>query len=243
MALPNTFANKTAPVMDELDQNFNAVGNMGVFPCTVTGTNSIVMTPLTGLTPNVASYSNFKHFCGIAAATNTSSVQARIGGLTSLPVYKDSPNGPVALEGGEIIVSCAFTLIYNASLNSGNGGFHLVSNTAYNGGTINGTIGLQVNKLSVGTSLTSITRVLSTLATVTFSVVAANSSQQQTLALSGAQVNDIIRVGPPASVVPGTSFMGYVLAAGTVAIVASNVTAATVTPTGGLYRVAATGFT
>lgn len=126
MALPNSFSNNTAPTGPELDDNFSAVGALAVIPCTVAGTNTITMAANSN-TPTINAYANYLRISGVAAATNTGPTTARLGALGALNVYRDTPAGPVALAGGEIVIGCAFTLVYDSALNTGTGGWHLVS--------------------------------------------------------------------------------------------------------------------
>jgi hypothetical protein len=63
----------------------------------------------------------------VAVASNSGATTARVGSLAVLPVYKDKSGGPTALAGGEIIIHNFVTLIYDAALNSGGGGFHLMT--------------------------------------------------------------------------------------------------------------------
>ena len=261
MAYSVTFAGLTTPVMSQLDTVFTQAGNLGIIPCAVSGTDVLVLTPTASRTPTITAYFDGLQVAGTAVATNTTTMTARVGALTAPPVYKDSPAGPVACAGGEVINLCAFSLRYNSALNGGAGGWHLTSNTGYAGGTIasqnvvltgtgslsapfvNATSLASVTRLLVGATAASITRILAASGTITFTVVPANTNQLQTLACTGAQINDVVQVGPPASVVAGTSFMGHVLAAGTLGITAINSTAASLTPTVGIYRCAVTGFT
>lgn len=253
MALPTTFAAATQATGAQLDNNFNAVGKLGTIPCGVSGTNSLTLTPTAGIAPTISAYANYLQFSGVVATTNSAAVTAQIGSLAVLNVYKDSPSGPVVCTGGELIAGCMFTLRYDSTLNASAGGFHLTSTTGYSGGTISGPVYINnmltvaslasVTTFRVGASSASISRLLSASGTLTYTVVPANTNQMQTLAVPGAQVNDVVQVGPPASVVAGTSFMGHVLAAGTIGVTAINGTAASLTPTGGIYRVAVTGFT
>lgn len=253
MAYSVTFAAATSPVMSQLDTVFTQVGNLGIIPCAITGTDALVLTPTAGRTPTITAYFQGLQVAGTVVATNTTTMTARVGALAILNVYKDSPSGPVACSGGEAIIGCAIALRYNSALNGGAGGWHLISNTGYSGGTISGAVVINnnlsvaslasVTKLMIGATASSISRILSASGTLTYTVVPANTTQQQTLACAGAQVNDVVQVGPPASVVTGTHFMGYVMAAGTIAVVAVNPTAASLTPLTGIYRVAVTGFT
>lgn len=124
MALPNTFAAQTTPQMVELDQNFAALGALTAIPCTVAGTNALVLTPATNC-PTVSAYVNYQSFVCAATATNTTAVTARVGSLGILPVYLDTAAGPVALSAGDIFIGNLVVLFYDAALNSGAGGFHL----------------------------------------------------------------------------------------------------------------------
>lgn len=143
MALPFAFSNNTTPTGPQLDADLQQLGEQSVRPCTAAGTNSITLA-LNANVSAITSYANYQRFSAVAAATNTGATQARVGALALLNVYRDSPAGPVALLGGEIVVGCAFTLIYDSALNTGSGGFHLVSQAnafPYTGGTItNGSI-------------------------------------------------------------------------------------------------------
>lgn len=51
-----------------------------------TGTNAIVLTPLSG-TPTISAYANYQQFVFLAPATTTSSVTLQVGSLSALPVY------------------------------------------------------------------------------------------------------------------------------------------------------------
>lgn len=88
-----------------------------------------------------------------------------------------------------------------------------------------------------------VTRMLSTIATVTFSVVAAGATQDQPMSIAGVQIGDNVMVGLPSNVAAGFAYNGYVSVAGVVQVRAANVTGGTLTPTGGLYRATAIGFT
>ena len=130
MPLPNIFA--TAPAtpplnLAALDANFNAVGACTIVPCTVSGTNSLTLTPLAN-TPTAA-YANYSGWGGIAANSNSGATTAAIGTLARLNVYKDTGAGPAALSGSEIIAGNYFALFYDSTLNSGAGGFHLITTT------------------------------------------------------------------------------------------------------------------
>jgi hypothetical protein len=258
MPLPFIFANATTVTTPQLDADFAALGAFVAIPCTVTGTNALTLGPV-GNAPTVAAYVNYMPFSAVAVATNTGATTARLGSLAALSVYKDSPAGPVALAGSEIIIGNLITLIYDAALNAGAGGFHLQTGPAggtgtfllLTGGTLTGPLAgstaaftgkLSGASIQIGTG-TPITRQISTTASLTWSVVAAGASQDQTIAVVGAAINDIVTLGRPASVAAGILLDGRVSAAGVVSVRATNATSGTLTPTGGTYRVAVQGYT
>jgi len=277
MTLPNTFANETAPQMQELDENDAALSALGTIPCVASGTNALTMTPIPNKSADLTAYANYIRLSGIAAATNTASVTAQYPGLSALPVYKDSSSGPVALTGNEIISGCAFTLVYDSALNGGNGGFHLNAQTSVFGsqtltgtlqigttlapgallavGTI-GTLGFtasvapatisaaslvaaslvssprlsastlaSVAALAVGATVSSLTRLLNTQATLAYGALTPNALQDVALTLPGVQILDTVHLGLP-TVAAGLLFNAFVPAAGTVNVRAANIQAA-----------------
>lgn len=274
MALPTTFAAVTSATGAQLDNDFNAVGNMGVFPCAVSGTNALTLTPTAGITPTVAAYANYKRFSGIVAVTNTATTTLRIAALAALNCYKDSPAGPVALSGGELIVGNAFTAVYDSTLNTGAGGWHIYTSTAFAGGTITGNMVLSGAVLSVlgtsigasltsslltgnsltinnllntsslssigvgtvaslqvgilGSTLATLTRMLSGLATLTFTVTPANAVQDQNMVVTGVQVRDVVSIGLGPSVPSGAGFTGFCGTTSTITVRLLNPTAASI---------------
>lgn len=258
MPLPFIFAAATTVTTPQLDANFAALGALTAITNTAAGTNAITLTPLAN-TPSVSAYANYQPFSFVAVATNTGVVTARYAGLALLNAYKDSATGPVLLTGGEIVAGNLVTLIYDASLNSGAGGFHVQTGPAAGTGAflplaggiltgaLFGTTGTFTGNVRGGTvqvaAGTPITRLVSAAASLTWSVVAAGGSQDQTIAVVGASIGDIVSVGQPASLVPGVLYDARVSATGVVSVRATNATSATVIPTGGSYRVAVEGFT
>lgn len=126
MTIPTTFAAATSATGAQLDTNFQFVGAYSVQPCTVTGTNALTIT-LSANTVALTSYAQGLVFSAVATGSNTGATTAQLGSLTALNVYRDSTSGPVALTGGEIVIGNYILLIYDAALNSGAGGFHLIS--------------------------------------------------------------------------------------------------------------------
>ena len=242
MSLPNTFAAVTAATGAQLDANFNADGKLGTIPCTVSGTNALTLTPTAGISPTIAAYSNYLRFSGIVVNSNTGAMTLAVGSLAALNCYKDSVTGPVALSGGELIIGNAFTAIYDSALNTGAGGFHIWYGTQPVGGTIsgasaqisliNGSVGMTLTsalltgnsvsinaaQLQVGSSTASVTRINSGLGSVTFTVTPANSSQDQNIVVSGAQIRDVIALGLGTSTPAGAGFTGFCGTLGTVTV-------------------------
>lgn len=270
MALPTSFSNNTNPTGPELDGNFSAVGVLTTIPCAVTGTNTLVMTANAN-TPTISAYSNYLRVSGVAVATNTGATQARVGTLPLLNVYLDTPSGPVALVGNEIKINCAFTLMYDSALNSGAGGWHLFSTPAQVpsvGGTltnatlsfVNSTLSTLIlsgaslsaptligavgtlGKLSVGASAASITRILSSTATLIYTLTPAQTSQDQIIALPGVQLGDSVALGVTLAQA-SAGFTAYVPASGSVAARLTNAGAGTIGAFTTVMRATANGFT
>ena len=126
MALPTTFANLTSATGAELDNNFAALGACAPIPCTVAGANTLALTQAAN-TPTVGAYVQGQIYSGIAAQSNSGAVTAQLGSLAALSVYKDTASGPAVLISGDIIQKNVVDLQYDAALNTGAGGFHLLS--------------------------------------------------------------------------------------------------------------------
>ena len=289
MAFPTTFAAVSAATGAQLDANFNAAGNLGVIPCAVSGTNALTLTPTAGITPTVAAYANYKRFSGVVSVTNTAAVTLRVGALPVLNCYKDSPAGPVALSGGELIAGNMFTAVYNAALNVGAGGFHIYTGTDFAGGTITGNMVLSGAILSViggsigaslssslltgnsltisallgsylqasisvatlsnaqfgtlGSTLATLTKMLSALGTLTYTVTPANSIQDQNIVVPGAAVRDVVQLGLGASTPSGVGFTGFCGTLGTITVRMLNPTASSISQTTMTVRAVAMGVT
>src|SRR6266852_3503590 len=129
------FENNLTNSLVALDNNFITYGALVQIPCSITGTNTLTLTQnAVGLvpTPTIAAYTTDMLFSGIAAATNTGAVTATVGSVGFINVYKDTAAGPVVLTGQEIVAGNAISLRFDSALNSGAGGFHLTSSTAFN---------------------------------------------------------------------------------------------------------------
>lgn len=134
MPLPITFGPLAGPIpTSNLDTNFAAVGAMGVLSCTAAGGNALTLSPLGQQTIPLA-YSNGQRFQFIAALTNTGAMTANVAALGIKPIFKDTTLGPVICTGGEVTAANAYQLWFDAALNAGLGGFHLVAAGGTGGG-------------------------------------------------------------------------------------------------------------
>lgn len=247
MALPYSFGNLTAATGWELDTNFNAVGIIGTIPCTISGTNTLTLTPLAN-NPTISSYANYTRFSGTIANTNSGAVTANVSGTGALNVYKDTTSGPTALSGSELVAHNTAIFIYDSALNSGAGGFHIqvvasggagtvtsiATNNGVTGGTITstGTIGLaSVSTLNILANTTGGSAAPSgnTLSAILDAVY--GTSQGQVL-YRGSSVWSSLSLGPVATPLQagGSSApaYGWIVSATTAAAGSSQGTAATI---------------
>lgn len=239
MALPFQFANVTTLVTSQLDANYNALGALTPIPCTVAGTNNLVLTPFASV-PTIAAYSNYMQFTGVAATNNTTGMTIQVGSLPALTAYKDTLNGPVGMITADLTAASAFIAIYDSALSLGAGGFHLVAESARmpTGG------GAFIGPVQFGNIVNSaLSNANSATATINWPNIPANSSTVSNVIVSGVSVGDCVFLGTPASVPAGITFFGWVPNAGTVTIQALNVTAASITPVAGTYRAVAQRYT
>lgn len=260
MALPFLFASVASLVTSQLDSNFAALGVLTPIPCTVAGTNTLTLTPASN-TASFTQYQNYMQFSGVVTAQNTGAVTANIGGVGALNIYKDSPAGPIVLSGGELVVNCAFTLLYDSTLNSGSGGFHLFTTTAITGSTISPSVvnaasglfttasipGLALGQMTLATSTVNpgakITRILSNTFSVASITISANSSTDQSVSLGGVFTGDTIMIGWPSTLNVGVVLTAFCPVSNTLVLRAGNVTASAVTVTGNIFRLTAMGNT
>src|SRR5262249_23322684 len=211
------------PTGQELDDNLSALTRMGGFPCTVSGSaNAIVLTFADTNAPPLNAYQNYQEFVFIATGTSSSTVTIKVGALATLNAYKDTSAGPVVMASGEIVQSCSYIAMYDLALNGGLGGFHVrpgavVTNTPINPSTI-----------LVDGSASTITAYVSNSATVSFTVIPANTTQDQVVTFGGPQPNDIVSRGLAAAVTAGLIFNARVPATGSVTLRAANITAASI---------------
>ena len=264
MSLPFQFAAVTDATGAQIDANNAALGALTPIPCTASGSNSQVLTA-NASTPTITAYSNYRQFSFIAAQSNTGAATGKVGTLATLPINKNSPAGPIALTGGEIVAGVAYILLYDSALNSGGGGFHLLGAAAITagGGSVNGPIVgtgtlatitypvavfttlsaslASLTRLSIGAG-PNITRQLRTLASLSFSALNPQTGSTSDILFSGVSVNDVISLGFPSGITVGMIYKGFVPNAGTVTLQVFNASSGTVTPISGSYAIQAVGY-
>lgn len=257
------FENNLTNSLVALDNNFVTFGALVPIPCSIAGTNTLTLTQsAAGLvpTPAIQGYSTGMVFIGVAAGNNTGPVQAQVGSSGLLNVYKDSVAGPVLLIGSEIFGNNAISLLYDAALNSGAGGFHLITSTAINGTTIlpSGIATTLINTGAIQVGSSTLTNLLSgNSPTLTFTATPGWSSQDQSFSITAAlasalpAVGDFVLVNPPSIGATGIDFRGFVSGVGSLSSVASaatiairliNSASASLASNSGVYRYAAQRF-
>ena len=254
MPLPFAFASVSNATGQNLDDDFNALGAITPIPVSVSGTNSLQLTPLIN-TPTISTYVTYQPFVGQVAGTNTAPVNAAVGSLPFKPVFKDSPSGPVLLTGGEMVASNMFSLLYDPELDSLQGGFHLIigqflvgNYLLLSGGTLTGL--LTAPNITVTTLTTTgqlkvaagqtLVRMVSALV-ATQANIPANSTVDQAVTLPGVAIGDAVIINPPtlpAGVMVNASANG----SNSVVIRWANVLGSQVNTATGNYRLTALGF-
>ena len=220
-----TFGTTPNPTGQELDTNLAALARTGVLPCTVTGSaNAIILTLTDSSSPPINAYQNYQEFAFVAGSTNSSTTTIKVGSLAVLNVYKDTTSGPVVLATGEIVQNCLYVATYDSALNASAGGFHIrpgnvVTNTPINPSQI---------QIGGTASLATITKFLSGTYTVAFTVIPANTTQDQVVTLTSAALGDFVQLGLTAAPTAGLMFQGRVPATGSVTLRAANITAASI---------------
>lgn len=123
-AVPNQFATLTSPLLQNLDNDFVAVAPGVVVPCTATGINSYTLTPFAN-TMVVSSYSDQEQYSFEAPATAATAVTVGIGSLPAINLYQ--ADGQTQAGAGDIAQNLFYQIAYQSYLNTGAGGFVIVS--------------------------------------------------------------------------------------------------------------------
>lgn len=102
----------------------NLTSTQTIVQTTASGTNTILLTPITGA-PTVTSYSNNQLFGFYAAGNSTSSVTLNVSGQEAKNAYHN--DGTLQVGSGGLISGRYYIFAYNTNLNGGAGGFQMVS--------------------------------------------------------------------------------------------------------------------
>jgi hypothetical protein len=109
-----------------LDNSLADMGKLGVLPCTATGTNTIVLAQTAAsFAPTITAYADNLLFQFVPANSSTSAVTIQVGVLAALPLY-DSASVAIT-NSGDLQSGVLYVVAYRTSLNSGLGGFQVVS--------------------------------------------------------------------------------------------------------------------
>lgn len=217
-SLPNIFANQSGNVSaSELDNNYNAVDFMGITQCTATGTNSIVLAQNANQTA-VSSYSNYQQFSFAAAGTSTGSVTVNVNSIGALTLYL--PDSVTAADSGSIVANRFYVIAYNSALNSGSGGFVIVSSGfSSSNGTVNGSTSGNVAYYATSTNAVS-GQTLTSFLDATF------GNTQGSIICRGASVWGLCSVNAmsyaPSNPTGTTSSTGVMMGVGTTSITPAN---------------------
>jgi len=106
------------------DTMFTQVAQMVAIPCTASGTNAILLTPI-GNAPVLPAYQNYSSFRAVAAASSTNLVTAQAQTLPSLPVYL--ADGTTQANINNILIGQEYVFVFVQALNGGSGGFFVES--------------------------------------------------------------------------------------------------------------------
>ena len=117
MPLPVTFATLTAgnQQLALFDTQFAALGALVRIPCTASGSNAVVLTPLNN-TPSVTTYAAGPIFVWTQAQTSTGPVTIQVGGLSALAALKQ--NGALAVGASDLVGGNAYQAYYQPATNS-----------------------------------------------------------------------------------------------------------------------------
>lgn len=121
MTWPTIFANLASGNQNLalFDAMFAQVAQIVAIPCTASGANSIVLTPI-GSNPTIAAYAELCAFRFKAVGNSSGNVSVQFGALSSLLAYKS--DGVTRIGNGDLLNGIEYVAVYTSSLNSGSGG-------------------------------------------------------------------------------------------------------------------------
>lgn len=111
------------------DQSFADAGNLGMIPCTATGTNALTLTPIpTSFAPNIsAPPQQLQNFTFVAPATSTGALTVKVisttGAASFFNLYKE--DGATQASTGDLVLNVLYGIAYNSALNSSAGGYQI----------------------------------------------------------------------------------------------------------------------
>ena len=271
MPLPYSFSTNKNPTGPQLDADLAALGALTPIPCVITGQNTLSLAPAANtptvaayaqgmqFSGIIAQTNNGAVNVAVGALASLPAYKADLSGPIAL-----SGNELVA----DCAVTFMYDAALDSG-GGGFHTFYETSSLAESGGTINGNLAIAGNASIAGSlngvyaqngsfatlnvpSLasvanfmmdagTTLTRLNSSLATVSFTVVPANSGQDATVTMSGVSINDNIGLGIINQPV-GIGFQGRVLAAGSVGVRAINYTAASIAAFTATLRLTGMGY-
>lgn len=199
----------------DFDQMYSQLAAQTPVPVTFAGGNIINWTGLVTGFP-LSSYFNYMMFGGVVAITNTTGTVAAYGGIApNLTVYKDTAFGPVSISGAELTSSNLAVMAYDSALNSGGGGFHMVTQPA------------NMNPMT-------------SMSVVTFTSVLTGGALDTQTSIAGVSIGDMIVAQPATAPSIGINYQAFCAVAGTVTTRAFNYSAASITPGTITFRLAIT---
>lgn len=146
-------------------------------------------------------------------------------------------SGVLSVLGGSLGASLSSTLLTGNSLTVS----ALLSNYSLSSIGVGTLSSVQFGNL--GSTLATLTRMVSALSTVVFSVTPANLTQDQNIVVAGAQVRDAIMLGIGSSIPAGAGFTGFCGTLGTVTVRLLNPTASSISLTSMTVRAVCMGVT
>lgn len=190
------------------------IGNIGVGTATFGTSAARVLGLFNGTAPSTSPADTVQLWSDDVSAGNAALfIRGEDGSIASIG------DGGLAFTGAQAVS----TTTGNLSLTTGGGNGNIAL-------TFNGTGGLTVGG---GAAIISM---LSATATLDFPSIAANTSADLTITVTGAAANDIAMAGPPVTQVSGITVSAFVSAANTVTIRAANVTVGAIDPASATYR-------